>query len=85
MSTVLENIALVMMMILIVYLNAIPLIIMINILLRPSLWTAFNFIGLIYLWFSIILGCQKMVQLYDILKTSTMNDTSEDEGRSLSI
>ena len=77
MSTLLENIALVMMMILIVYLNAIPLIIMINILLRPSLWTAFNIIGLFYLWFSVILGCQKMVQMFDILKASSIHNPQD--------
>ena len=65
--SVMETIALVTIVILVIILNSIPLIIMVNMMLRPTLWTAFNIIGFCYLWFSIILGSQKMFQLFNII------------------
>ena len=65
---------------LLLLLHSIPLIIMVNILIRPSLWTAFNIVGLIYLWFTVILGGYKMVQLSAIVKTYLSLEDIEEKG-----
>ena len=53
----------------IIFLHGIALIILINILLRPSLWTAFNIVGLIYLCLTIILGSYKLAQISVLVST----------------
>ena len=53
----------------IIFLHGIALIILVNILLRPSLWTAFNIVGLIYLCLTIVLGSYKLVQISVLVST----------------
>ena len=65
---------------LLLLLHSIPVIIMVNILIRPALWTAFNIVGLIYLWFTVILGGYKMVQLSTIVKTYLSLEDIDETG-----
>ena len=58
----------------------VKVIIMVNILIRPALWTAFNIVGLIYLWFTVILGGYKMVQLSTIVKTYLSLEDIDETG-----
>ena len=53
----------------IIFLHGIALIILVNILLRPSLWTAFNIVGLVYLCLTIILGSYKLAQISALFST----------------
>ena len=53
----------------IIFIHGIALIILVNILLRPSLWTAFNIVGLIYLCLTIVLGSYKLVQVSVLVST----------------
>ena len=53
--------------ILILFLTLLGVIILFNFLIRPSLWTAFNLVMLIYFFFSIILGSHKIFMLTSII------------------
>ena len=78
MDTTLETVLSTLLVTLLLLLHSIPVIIMINILIRPALWTAFNIVGLVYLWFTVILGGYKMVQLSTIVKKYiSLEDTDE--------
>ena len=53
----------------IIYIQGIQLIILVNILLRPTLWTTYNVVCLIYIVLSVALGSYKVVQISDLVST----------------
>ena len=66
----------------IIFLHGIALIILVNILLRPSLWTAFNIVGLIYLCLTIILGSYKLAQISVLVSTFLKLEDTDGKSKS---